>query len=60
MVGDDRDLVAGSFCVDSPCFEAFDYCEEFLVVDFVVELCGRELPGVISHGVEAFVFGVLL
>ena len=52
MVGEDLDRVSSSFNIDAPLPEALDDCEEFLIVDGVVELGSGELAGVETDGVE--------
>ena len=52
MVCKDLNRVSSSFDVDTPLPEPLDYCEEFLIVDGVVELGSGELAGVEADGVE--------
>lgn len=50
VIRDHLDLVGLSFQVNSPMSKSFDDCEEFLVVDFVVELRRRHLSRKIRDG----------
>ena len=48
-------LVGRSFTVPPPVFEGVHNCQKFLVVYFVVDFCGLELPTVEGDGVKAVV-----
>jgi len=49
MVREDVHLVYCSFAVLSPMFEYVDDCEEFFVVDFVIDLRRLEFPAMECH-----------
>ena len=57
MVGDYIYRKGGALQVMSPRFESLKYCEEFLVVNVVVEFRRSESPGVKSDWVEFVVGG---
>ena len=38
MIGEDLDRVSGSLHIDPPLREPLDHCEEFLIVDMIVEI----------------------
>ena len=46
MVRPDFYLVDCSFAISSPVFERVNYCQDFLIVDFVVDFRGLEFSGV--------------
>ena len=48
MVSEDMNLVEGTFTLGSPVSKCFMYSEQFLVVDFIIHLGRKELPGVES------------
>ena len=49
MVYKDGDLVFGSFQIRSPFPEGFDYGEEFLIINLVVNLRRSQLSGVVRY-----------
>jgi len=51
VVRKDLHLVGRAFAVSLPMFECIDDCEEFLVLDFVIDLRRLELPGVEGYRV---------
>ena len=42
----------GSFHIDTPLFEACHHCEEFLVVDRVVQFSTRKFSGVVTDWMQ--------
>ena len=53
MVRVDLDLVGCPFTVSPPVLEGVHYCQEFFVVDLVIDFHGLKLSGVERHWVQA-------
>jgi len=52
VIRENLDLVGSPFAVASPVFEGVVYCQDFLVVDFLVDLHMLELSGMECHWVK--------
>ena len=57
MIWEYQDNVSRALQVVSPLLECFEVCQEFLVIDFIVELSRDHPMGVESDQVQVTIFG---